>query len=183
MDEKDRAYAEKYFSTIKKVIQKYAPNHLYLGCRFTRNFQAYQYVAEVAGKYVDVLSVNIYSPFTRKEMDAWYQVAQKPILIGEHHVPPQTSRALLPRYPAFSLDKRDEMLKSYLNNWISYPYAVGSHWYQYVDQEIAGRSDGGENQPVGLVTVTDQLDQQLALVFYEFAKTIPNKYLINTYEN
>lgn len=150
---------------------------MYLGCRFTRKLESHRTIAEVAGKYLDVLSVNVYSPFTRSEMDGWYEVVQKPILIGEHHIPPQTQRALLPRYPAFSLARRDELVRDYLQRWVSYPYAVGSHWYQFVDQEVAGRGDGGENQPVGLIRVTDQLDQRLALVFFDFAKTIPEVYL------
>ncbi|MEM6376747.1 MAG: hypothetical protein AAF705_00915 [Bacteroidota bacterium] len=175
--EKQAVYAERYFSTIHKILKKYDPNHLYLGCRFTRNLKVYRAAAKAAGKYVDVLSVNLYSPFTREEMDAWYQTVNKPILIGEHHIPPITQRALLPRYKAFPLDQRDAMLRQYLQNWLSYPYAVGSHWYQYVDQEVAGRSDGGENQPVGLISVSDQLDRRLGLVFYEFAKTIPENYI------
>lgn len=175
--EKQAAYAERYFSTIKRVLKKHDPNHLYLGCRFTRNLKVYQKAAEAAGNYVDVLSVNLYSPFTKKEMDAWYRTVNKPILIGEHHIPPQTEKALLPRYPAFSLEERDEMVRDYLQEWVSYPYAVGSHWYQYVDQEVAGRGDGGENQPVGLISVSDQLDRRLGLVFYEFAKTIPENYV------
>jgi hypothetical protein len=177
LPEKQSVFAEKYFSTVKKVLKKYDPNHLYLGCRFTRNLKTCRAAAKVAGKHLDVLSVNVYSPFAEGEMDAWYQTVQKPILIGEHHIPPQTKKALLPRYEAFPLDHRDQLVEDYLQTWISYPYAIGSHWYQYVDQEVSGREDGGENQPVGLVTVTDQLDQRLALLFFKFAQTIPDNYL------
>jgi len=169
-------YAEKYFETISGIIKKYDPNHLYLGTRFTRNLEEKMNAATVAGKYVDVFSMNVYSMFTQEEMDAWHEAAGRPILISEHHVPPLTSRALLPRYPAFNPEERDSMLTHYLNTWISFPYAVGSHWYQYVDQEVAGRMDGGENQPVGLVSVTDQLDKRLAELFSAFESDLYEAY-------
>ncbi|MEM9329343.1 MAG: hypothetical protein AAGA85_27025, partial [Bacteroidota bacterium] len=177
-EEKQRVFAEKYFATVARVIRKFDSNHLYLGCRFTRNIQRHQIPAQVASKYVDVVSVNVYSMFTQEEMDTWYAIVQKPILIGEHHVPPITNRALLPRYPAFDQGRRDDILINYVRTWSSYPYAIGSHWYQYVDQEVAGRGDGGENQPVGLVSVTDQLDTHLAGVFYDLSADIRDNYLM-----
>ena len=173
-----KTYAEKYFSTLRKAIKKYAPNHLYLGCRFTRNFTGLLPVAEVAGKYLDVLSINVYSAVPIKEqMDDWYAAVQKPMIISEHHIPPATERALLPIYPAFGLAQRDMMLEEYLRTWLTFPYAVGSHWYQYADQEVAGRMDGGENQPVGIVSVTDQIHEPIVRLYHKMAKEIAENYV------
>ncbi len=172
------AYAERYFSSLKKVLKKYAPNHLYLGCRFTRNFKGLQPVAAIAGKYVDVLSINVYSAVPiKKQMDDWYAAVQKPMIISEHHIPPATKRALLPIYPAFGLAQRDIMLEEYLRTWLTFPYAVGSHWYQYADQEVAGRMDGGENQPVGIVSVTDQIHEPIVRLYHKMAKEIAESYV------
>ena len=123
-----------------------------------------------------MLSINVYSMFTIDEMNAWHRLTHKPILIGEHHVPPDTKRALLPRYQAFTVVERDSMLANYLDTWTQLPYAVGSHWYQYVDQEVSGRADGGENQPVGLVSITDKLDEGLARQFHQLSNTIHKNY-------
>lgn len=174
---RQRAYAERYFGTIAHAIEKYDPNHLYLGCRFTRRLEGIQPVVETAGKYLDVLSLNMYSQFTRAETDAWYRLVNKPILIGEHHVPPVSPSHLLPRYPAFPQAERDSMVAFYLREWWSYPYAVGSHWYQYADQEVSGRGDGGENQAVGLVSVTDRLDPALVRLFNRLYGELPDRYL------
>jgi len=173
-----KAYAERYFSTLRAAIKKYAPNHLYLGCRFTRNFEGLQTIATIAGKYLDVLSINVYSAVPiRKQMDDWYAAVQKPVIISEHHIPPATKRALLPIYPAFGLAQRDIMLEEYLQTWLSFPYAVGSHWYQYADQEVSGRMDGGENQPVGIVSVTDQLHEPIIRLYHKMAKEIAASYV------
>lgn len=174
-EEQKRQYAEKYFSTIHSILKKYDPNHLYLGCRFTRNFNGLETIAKEAGKYVDILSVNIYSAVPiREETDRWYQAAQKPILIGEHHIPPITQKQFLPHYPAFPEPRRSQMIEDYVKTWVTYPYALGSHWYQFKDQEVAGRGDGGENQPVGLITIADQLNVDLAKVYHKLSQWIPS---------
>jgi hypothetical protein len=166
-DQRLRAYASRYFGIIVRTLKKYDPNHLYLGCRFTRRLAGIEPIVAVAGKSVDVLSINMYSPFTRAETDAWYGLVGRPMLIGEHHVPPVDPSHLLPRYPAFHSRERDAMVRDYLREWVSYPYAVGSHWYQFADQEVSGRGDGGENQPVGLVSVVDRVDWRLARLLSE----------------
>ena len=166
-------YAERYFSVITAAIRKYDPNHLYLGSRFTRDFTQMKRVAGVAGKYVDVLSVNVYSAYPkREEMDLWYEASQKPILIGEHHIPSRTSKQLWPVYQNFPDHERYSMIENYLLTWASYPYAIGSHWYQFKDQEVAGRGNGGENQPVGIITIADKLNRNLCNTYFNISQKI-----------
>lgn len=173
-----QAYAERYFSTIEQTINRFDPNHLYLGCRFTRNFRKMEPIAKAAGRYLDVLSINVYSAYpVREQIDQWYDAARKPILISEHHIPPVTQKQFLPHWPAFETEERNEMVKDYVYTWLDFPYAVGSHWYQYKDQEVAGRGDGGENQPVGLATVTDKLNEELVRTYYEISREIPKRLL------
>ncbi|MEQ8704548.1 MAG: hypothetical protein RIC19_11540 [Phaeodactylibacter sp.] len=169
-------YAERYFSVISAAIRKYDPNHLYLGCRFTRNFDHMEGVAQKVGKYADVLSVNVYSAYPfREEMDLWYDAAKKPILIGEHHIPPRTPKQLWPVYENFPDHERYDMIENYVLTWASYPYAVGSHWYQFKDQEVAGRGDGGENQPVGIITIADKLNRDLCNTYFRISQKVPEK--------
>ena len=178
-EEAQRAsYAERYFASVRRTIEQFDDKHLYLGCRFTRNFKMMETVAQIAGQYLDVLSINVYAATPiRAQMDQWYGAAQKPILLGEHHIPPITPKQLLPHWPAFSLAERNEMVENYVYTWLDFPYALGSHWYQYKDQEVAGRGDGGENQPVGLVTVSDQLNEELVRTYHKIGQQIPNRWL------
>ncbi len=172
-EEKMRIYAEQYFAVVHNTMEEKDPNHLYLGCRFTRNLRGIRPVAEAAGKYVDVLSVNVYAAVPiREQMDEWHQLAGKPILIGEHHIPTSTPKQLPPRWPTWPEPERSEMVKEYVLTWAEFPYALGSHWYQFKDQELAGRGDGGENQPVGIVTITDKINRDIALTFHEVGMQI-----------
>ncbi len=149
-------YAKQYFSFISKTLKKYDPNHMYLSCRFTRKLKP-DHILEQAGKYCDVLTVNVYALAPIKEqMDAWYEKTGRPILIGEHHLPLRSERQLPPKYQAFTPDERLKYYQEYVKTWAGMPYSVGCHWYQYVDQHITGREMDGENQTVGLVDITDQ---------------------------
>lgn len=149
-------FAEKYFHTIKTSLQKYDPNHLYMSCRFTRRLKPL-HILEVAGRYSDVITVNVYAyaPI-QEEMYAWYKATGKPILIGEHHVALLSERQHPPHWRAFTAEERERYYYNYVKTWAAFPYALGSHWYQFVDQAITGRSTDGENQVVGMVDITDQ---------------------------
>jgi hypothetical protein len=169
-------YAEKYFSIVHAAIRKYDSDHLYLGCRMTRNFDKMTDVAGIMGKYADVVSINVYSPYPiREEMDLWYHASGKPLLIGEHHIPPRTPKQLWPIYENFTDSEREQMISNYLLTWASYPYAVGAHCYQFRDQEVAGRENGGENQPIGIVTITDKINRQMFNVYHRVSQLLPER--------
>jgi hypothetical protein len=47
------------------------------------------------------------------------------------------------------------MYASYVRSALENPYMIGTHWFQYGDQPLTGRSDG-ENYQIGFIDVTDQ---------------------------
>jgi hypothetical protein len=148
-------FAEQYFKTIVQLLKKHDPNHLYLGCRFTRVLKP-KHILKQAGKYADVVTVNVYSLVPIKaDMEQWYQQTGKPLLIGEHHLPLSSERQLPPKYRCFSEDERRQWYPEYVKTWAKMPFSLGCHWYQFADQHITGRSTDGENQTVGLIDITD----------------------------
>lgn len=148
-------FAGQYFKTIAKTLKKYDPNHLYLGCRFTRVLKP-KHLLRQAGKYADVITVNVYSLVPIKaDMEQWHQLTGRPLLIGEHHLPLSSERQLPPKYRCFSEDERRQWYPEYVKTWAEMPFSLGCHWYQFADQHITGRSTDGENQTVGLVDITD----------------------------
>jgi len=154
-------YAKQYFSVIRSLLKKHDPNHLYLGCRFTKRLKPMSILKEAA-MYCDVVSVNIYSYVPDNKIAyAWYNAVKKPLIIGEHHLPLVSNRQLAPLYKAFSEEERYIGFTTYVKTWANYPFSVGSHWYQYVDQPITGRAGDGENQVVGFVDITDQPHTEL----------------------
>lgn len=150
-----RHFAEVYFSTVREVLRRHAPHHLYLGCRFVRNAPARQIVA-AAGRYCDVVTVNCYAwEPTREQFGAWYRDCGRPILIGEHHVSLESPRQLPPLWEAFPPEQRERYYANFVETWARQPYALGCHYFQHADQPPTGRGDG-ENQTIGLVDITDQ---------------------------
>jgi agarase len=150
-----RHYAEAYFAEIKDVLRRFAPKHLYLGCRFVRNAPAREIVA-AAGRHCDVVTVNCYAwEPTREQFGAWHRDCGRPILIGEHHVSLDSPRQLPPLWEAFSPAERERYYANFVETWARQPYSLGCHYFQHADQPATGRGDG-ENQTVGFVDITDQ---------------------------
>ncbi|MGC9342429.1 MAG: beta-galactosidase [Bacteroidales bacterium] len=171
-------FAQKYFQTVRKSLKKHDPNHLYLGCRFTRRLKP-DHILEQAGNYCDVITVNVYSLVPEKEqMTAWYEKTGKPILIGEHHLPLITKKQFPPLYPAFTSEERNQFYIEYVKTWAKLPFSLGCHWYQLVDQHITGRPSNGENQVIGLVDITDQPYEHMVEAIHTASDSIYNWHLI-----
>jgi len=157
----EASFAEAYFSHISETLGKYDPNHLYLGCRFTRRLKP-EHILQVAGQFCDVITVNVYALVPLQEqMGDWHRYTGRPILIGEHHLPLNTVRQVPPKYPTFSEEERFMYYQDYVRTFAEMPFSLGTHWYQWADQQLTGRPTNGENQIVGLVDVTDQPHREL----------------------
>ncbi|WP_372948835.1 beta-galactosidase [Mariniphaga sp.] len=149
-------FAEQYFGSIRNTLKKYDPKHLYLGCRFTRKIKP-EHICRVAGEFCDVVTVNVYAwAPTEEVMGEWYKRTGKPILIGEHHINLASERQVPATWGATPPDERRAYYKNYVETWAKTPWSLGCHWYQFTDQHITGRVSNGENQPIGLVDITDQ---------------------------
>ena len=143
--------AETYFGTIREELDKFAPNQLYMGCRFAWvNDRA----ARAAAKFCDIVGYNRYS----------YSVAEhrlpdridKPTIIGEFHFG-ALDRGMFHtglKKTANQQDRADKY-ESYVRGALRNPYIVGTHWFQYKDQATTGRGDG-ENYQIGLIDICDK---------------------------
>lgn len=168
----ETAFASQYFEVVHNTLEKYDPNHMYLGARFTK-FPLPEHILEQAGDYCDVVTVNVYDLIPdRERMQTWYDRVGRPILIGEHHLPLTSERHLPPHWPRFTHAERNKYYKAYVRNWAKMPFSVGCHWYQFADQHITGRASDGENQTIGLVDIVDQPYQPLVNAIHTSAKNI-----------
>ncbi|MFA9391571.1 MAG: hypothetical protein ACERKD_17310 [Prolixibacteraceae bacterium] len=137
-------YFETYIAKVSAAVKKYAPNQLYLGCRFNQEKEELlcQPIFEVAGKYIDVISINHYRKWEPDQdvMAKWASWSGKPFMITEFYtkgmdsglpnttgagwtVPTQTDRGLF--YQNFCI----ELVKSKV--------CVGWHWFNYQDNDPA----------------------------------------------
>ena len=153
-----KAYAAKYATTIRSLITKVDPNHLYLGCRFAMTSpDVVEGIAAEGG--CDVVSFNIYDkgldPAVWKETLAF----DKPCLVGEYHFGAQDTGLFGygngTAIRALDQDERAAMFTAYMKSLLAQPAFVGAHWFQYTDEPVTGRNFDGENYNTGFVDVAD----------------------------
>lgn len=148
-------YAEAYFKTVASSMDKYMPNHLYMGARFA-DWGMTPELREAAAKHVDVMSYNYYREGINTAFWGFLEEVDMPSIIGEFHMGALDSGLFNPGLiGAHTQELRGQMYETYMNSVIDNPYFVGAHWFQYIDSPIAGRAYDGENYNVGFVSVAD----------------------------
>ena len=85
--------AERYFEITTSAIREFDPNHMVLGTRFAG--RALPGVWKAAGDYCDIVSVNCYRQVSLEtetfkdnfpeDLEQWYQLTQRPLMITECH--------------------------------------------------------------------------------------------------
>jgi hypothetical protein len=137
---------------VRDALKRYAPNQLYLGCRFaSRPWEAVKASAE----FCDVVSFNIYSRDVNEEWWGFTNYLGKPCIIGEFHFG-ALDRGMF-HTGLVAVENQEERGKAYQNYVRSVwrlPAFVGCHWFQFVDEPLTGRFDG-ENYNIGFLSVVD----------------------------
>jgi len=147
--------AEKYYSTVRAVLKKEFPNHLYLGSRLHISQPSSAWRA--AARHCDVVSHNFY------EMEPSYDLPpgseDKPMLMGEFHFGAKDRGHFIGGcVTVYDQKERGECFKHYVRACLDNPRLVGCHWFEYFDQPFVGRggdSDCSENYNDGFVSVCD----------------------------
>ncbi|MDW8052156.1 MAG: beta-galactosidase [Armatimonadota bacterium] len=148
-----RAFARKYFQTVRDLLRELTPNHLYLGCRFA--WYSLDAVAACA-ELCDVISFNIYAPKLDHSAYAFLMPFDKPVIIGEFHFG-ALDRGMFHTGLVAAANQRERarMYEEYVQSVLDHPLFVGCHWFQYMDQPLTGRWFDGENYNIGFVSITD----------------------------
>ena len=144
---------EHYLEVINAACRRHAPHHLNLGIRFGGGTHD-ELVKAMRG--CDVFSYNTYryAP-PRATLDHLYELVQRPILIGEFHIGSPERGLASGLVQAKNQEERGVAYSYFVEQAASHPALIGTHWFQWIDQPVTGRSDG-ENYNIGFVDVTDQ---------------------------
>jgi hypothetical protein len=167
--------AEKYFSTVRDAIKRVAPNNLYLGVRFHGHID--KSLIQIAAKYVDVISYNIYE-LPNGRLNQYRGVVDKPFIIGEFGITSDLGQ--MPWRGQIYTEEQGARLKP-METWLSqafvHPSLVGAHFFQFRDQPLTGRADG-EATLRGFLNVADtphfdlvQLNRRYAYNLYRTRST------------
>ena len=153
-----RHYARAYFETACAAVRRHDPNHLILGCRFAGLESAHPVVWEEAGRFCDVVSVNVYPwadldrgvildekcgvPVAERFRE-YGGYAGKPLFVSEWSFPAlDTGRKCLvgagQRVP--TQEDRAEAAALFLRTMRDDPHVVGCDWFMWCDRPAAGSS-------------------------------------------
>ena len=145
------AVAEKYYSTIRRVIKHYAPDMLYLG---DRNDKRNPETFVAASRYCDVITVNVYDFQASVELPPGAE--DRPLWVTEFHFGCyDTGYFYASLIPVASQQVRAECYRAYLRSAIDSPNYVGANWFCWRDQPITGVIGESANSSCGVVSVTD----------------------------
>jgi hypothetical protein len=168
-----REAAERYFRITAQAIRKYDPNHLNLGCRFA--WDAPEPAWEMAGKYCDIVTVNLYPRIDlergivlgiEEHLRKRYELCRKPIIVTEWSFPAldakdSQGRPLPCKHGAgMRVDNQTQKARCYAimqRTLFSLPFIVGSHYFMWVDEPALGISSTfPEDSNYGLVNEADE---------------------------
>lgn len=133
--------AHQYFRFVRAEVKRFAPNHMYLGCRFHGHID--NSLMSIAMEYVDVVSYNIYQNPPNRSYQYKDLMHKKPIMVTEFGVgtdpakSPWRGKNLSP-----SPEHRSHLLNKYLTHILKNPQVVGAHFFQFINQPLTGRNDG-----------------------------------------
>ncbi|WP_426450760.1 sugar-binding protein [Paenibacillus sp. S-38] len=168
VDDFVKLYLDTFFGTVARVFRKYDPNHLLIGDRWltlpVNNVKVRGFLAEAAGRHLDVISINHYSKNLDTVMLNHIHQASggKPIMLTE--IGYGSSEQGLGAPPQMLVANQNERMlryRNYVEGAASLGYIVGVHWFAYLDQAATGRwaegiNSSAERYNFGLLNVADR---------------------------
>ena len=158
-----------YLATVTRILRKYDRNHMFLGCRFHIWDTEMRSPAcfKVAGKYMDVISINHYNHWQPEQADMknWEAWSGKPFMVTEFYVKGEDSG--LPNttgagWLVHTQDERGIFYQNFVNELLKSGTCVGWHWFKY-----------GDNDPENLRADPSNRDSNKGIVTWDFQRYMP----------
>ena len=183
MQEYTEAFLEAYYSVITTTFHKYDHNHMLIGNRWQPGTANSEPLCRIAGKYMDVISINYYAAaidaafisrlynWSGKKPQFWsefYFTATKASNAGPsgHDLATQRERGLAYRH--------------YVEHAAALGFVVGIEWFTLIDQASTGRffeGLNGERNNTGLFNVADRPYRDLVTEMNQSHQTLYDVWL------
>ncbi len=158
-----------YLATVTRILRKYDKNHMFLGSRFhiwnteMRNPACFK----VAGKYMDVISINHYNHWQPEQADMknWEAWSGKPFMVTEFYVKGEDSGLANTSGAGWLVHTQDErgiFYQNFVNELLKSGTCVGWHWFKY-----------GDNDPENLRADPSNRDSNKGMVTWDFQRYMP----------
>jgi len=138
-----------YYKIASEAIKRYDPNHLYLGSRLHGAAKRMPSIFVEAGKYVDMISINVYGTWTpsTEEMDMW-SAGDKPFFVTEFYAMAEDSGLGNDAGAGWLVPTQEDRAKFFENftlALIEHPGCVGYHYFRYIDNNDSNKGLLDEN--------------------------------------
>jgi len=154
-------FLNEYFRSIVETFRKHDRNHLLLGNRWQPGTANNETLCRVAGKFMDVISLNYYTYAVDKEflsrLDRW--CGNKPMMLSEFYWASPSDTGLPGGKEVRSQRERGLAYRNYVEQAAALPFVIGIEWFTLIDQARTGRffeRYSGEKANTGLLSVTDR---------------------------
>lgn len=164
-------YFETYIKKVAQAVKKYDPNHMYLGCRFNQEQDELDNpkIFEVAGKYMDVVSVNHYRKWepVQSILNNWQQWSGKPFIITEWYTKGEDSG--LPNktgagWNVATQAERGYFYQNFAIELLKSKGCVGWHWFRYQDNDPLNLKTDYSNRDSNKGIINSNYDHYMPLI-------------------
>ncbi|MDR2911862.1 MAG: hypothetical protein LBV38_00965 [Alistipes sp.] len=146
-----------FLQTVRSTMKKHDPNHLNLGIRFGNLNELDEQLMEICRNAFDILSFNCYALEPDQQMmDRALRLTDRPMIIGEYHFGTIDRGMAQSLWQVENEQQRGVAYRYYTEQGFAHPGLIGTGYFQWIDQDIMGRSNDGENYNCGLFDVTDR---------------------------
>ena len=131
-----KVVVEQYYKVAKGSIQKYDPNHMFVGDKLNGNTNSIDSVLPVTCKYTDVIFYQMYGRFEvqRPGLDRWMRLSDKPIINGDSAYTMVCDHMPRPYGPiADNLKQRAEWTDEFFTKAFARKNFVGWHYCGLID--------------------------------------------------
>jgi hypothetical protein len=155
-------FLEAYYQAITTTFRKYDRNHLMLGNRWQPGTSNSEMLCRIAGKYMDVISINYYTlGIDRAFIQRLHQwTGDKPQMWSEWNYTSGTESNVAPSALDLKTQRlRGQAYRTYVEQAASLGFVVGSEWFTLIDQAVSGRFFqllNGERSNSGIFNVADR---------------------------
>lgn len=154
-------FITEYYQRVTETFHVYDTNHLLLGSRWQPGTANNEQLCRIAGRYLDVISVNYYTygldTAFLGHLHTWS--GGKPMMLSEYYWSSYSDTGLLGGKELGSQRERGLAYRNYVEQTAALGYVVGIEWFTLIDQARTGRffeKFSGEKANTGLLSVTDR---------------------------
>lgn len=154
-------FLDAYYRAIVDTFRTYDANHMLIGNRWQPGTANSEVLCRVAGKYLDVVSINYYTEgidtaFARR-LYRWS--GERPQMWSEFFYTAEQESNVAGRLDVATQRERGQAYRYYIETAASLGFVVGTEWFTLIDQAVTGRffeKYNGERQNTGLFNVCDR---------------------------